>query len=223
MQPLTVIFDLDGTLVDTAGDLVATLNIILAGESCAPLSMDLARPLIGHGAKALLEQGLLFNQKAYDATKLAVLTDRFIHYYSAHIADHSTIRPDLLPTLKALQKRNCALGICTNKRTPLAQQLVDALHLGSYFNAVIGSGELPFSKPDPRMLKVAIEETGGTSDKAVMIGDSKTDVDTAHALGVPVIVVDFGYTAIPAHDLGANAVISGWNELIPALADLKIL
>lgn len=219
--PLTVIFDLDGTLVDTAGDLVATLNLMLRDEDCMPLSLEIARPMIGHGARALLEKGLQINHKPYDDTKLALLTERFIQHYSEHIADHSRIRPDLLETLQDLRDKGWRLGICTNKRTPLAKQLVTAMKLSPYFHAVIGSGELAFSKPDPRMLKVAINECSGVVEQSVMVGDSKTDIETARALGVPVIAVDFGYTSIPPHELGADIVISEWKQLTPALQNLK--
>lgn len=220
-RPFTIIFDLDGTLVDTAGDLVATLNFILA-DICPPLPMDVARPLIGHGARALIEKSLQLNSIAYDATRLGLLSERFMQYYSAHIADHSTIHTDLREVLDGFMQDGFNLGICTNKRTPLANQLLQAVKLDHYFSAVIGSGELPFSKPDPRMLEISITESGGAVNHAVLIGDSKTDVDTGRAAKVPVILVDFGYTEVPVHELNANAVISEWRALGPAIEKLEL-
>ncbi len=220
--PLTIIFDLDGTLVDTAGDLVATLNVILSAEKCPAVSMETARPLIGHGARALIEKGLQLCGRTYDDTRLALLTEHFIKYYSEHIADHSVMRPELRDILSGFLKKGFRLGVCTNKRTPLANQLLRALDAERYFHAIIGSGELPFSKPDPRMMEVAVSECGGDMRHTVTIGDSKTDVDTARAAGVPIILVDFGYTSVPARELGADAVISEWSELWPAIESLNL-
>ena len=221
--PFTVIFDLDGTLIDTAGDLTAALNSVLAAEKCAPAPIEVVRPLIGHGARALIEKGLQLNGQAYDDTRLALLTEHFIQYYSAHIADHSVIRHDLRDTLDAFIREGIKLGICTNKRTQLANQLLEAISLEHYFSAVIGSGELPFTKPDPRMLHVTITESGGTVERAIMIGDSKTDVDTARAANVPILLVDFGYTSTPARELGADDVISDWQDLRPLLKKMRLI
>jgi phosphoglycolate phosphatase len=220
-KPFTIIFDLDGTLVDTAADLTATLNVILAEENCASVPLQTTRPLIGKGARALIEKGLQLNNAAYDDTRLALLTERFVQYYSAHIADHSTAHPDLRAALDGFLKQGFKLGVCTNKRTPLAMQLLQAVKLDHYFKAVIGSGELPFSKPDPRMLYVAISECGGAPDRAVLVGDNETDVETARAAKVPIILVDFGYTSVPVRELGADAVISDWAGLWPAIRNLK--
>jgi phosphoglycolate phosphatase len=220
--PFTIIFDLDGTLVDTAADLTATLNVILARENLEPVSLQTARPLIGKGARALIERGLQLNNANYDDTRLALLTEHFVQHYSAHIADHSTVHPDLRAALDDFIKRGIRLGVCTNKRTPLAMQLLQAISLDHYFKAVIGSGELPFSKPDPRMLQVAISESGGDVNQAVLVGDNETDVETARNAKVPIILVDFGYTSVPARELGADAVISDWTRLWPTIEALKV-
>jgi phosphoglycolate phosphatase len=221
--PFTIIFDLDGTLVDTAADLTATLNVVLKKENLQTVSLQTARPLIGKGAKALIEKGLQLNKVSYDETKLALLTEHFIQYYSAHIADHSTVHPDLRAALDEFTRQGVNLGVCTNKRTPLALQLLKAISLDHYFKAIIGSGELPFSKPDPRMLQVAITESEGVVEHAVLVGDNETDVETARNAKVPIILVDFGYTSSPARELGADAVISQWTELEAAIKALKLL
>jgi phosphoglycolate phosphatase len=219
MMPLLV-FDLDGTLVETAGDLVATLNVILAEEGCPPIAVERAREMIGHGARALLERGLVAQGRQVSAEHMDRLTGRFLAHYEANIAVRSHALPGLEQALDELAGAGVAFGVCTNKLEGLAVKLLGELGLLHRFRAVVGGDTLPVRKPDAAPLIETIRRSGGAPGATVMVGDSRTDVDTARAAGVPVIVVDFGYTDIPPEKLGGDRLISRWAELPAAAAAL---
>lgn len=216
----TIVFDLDGTLVDTAPDLMATLNVILAQEGCEPVELADARAMIGMGAKVMLQQGLQARFKAVSAAHLEELYHRFLDHYAANIAVHSRPFPGAVEAMDALAEQGCRLAVCTNKLEGLARRLLDDLGLSERFAAIVGGDTFPFAKPDPRMLLATIARAEGEPTLSVMVGDSATDADTAKAAEVPCVLVDFGYTPVPARDLGANRVISHFDELVGAVAAL---
>ena len=212
-----VIFDLDGTLVDTAPDLTAALNHALGALGRPPVPGVDVRHMVGHGARALLAQGL-----AASGSNVEALIDRgfpiFLEYYEANIADGSRPWPGIVDALDMLAERGVALGICTNKLEALSWALVDALGWRGRFAALIGGDTLPVRKPDPAPLREAIARCGG--GKAAYVGDSITDTDTARAAGIPCVALTFGFSDRPADQLGADALIDHCDQLIGALERL---
>jgi phosphoglycolate phosphatase len=220
LNGVTVVFDLDGTLVETAPDLVATLNMILEQEGVAPLPMAQARTMIGRGARALVAKGFAASGKPIESEALDGLFERFIVHYRAHIADASHPYPGLIGALDALQAAGAILGVCTNKRTDLSVALLKALGLAPYFKAIVGADQAKAPKPDASHLLTAIEAAGGDPARAIMVGDSASDAGTARAAGTPLILVTFGYTETPVEDLGADIVIDAFDQLPGACAEL---
>ncbi len=220
MAFLTVVFDLDGTLIDTAPDLIETLNVVLRNERLPAVAYDEARLMIGGGAKRMLELGLKADGRNASGPELDRMFNEFLKYYSAHIADRSRPFPGLEGALDVLAAKGCKFAVCTNKLESLSRQLLDALDLTSRFEVICGQDTFGTMKPDPEVLRRTIRESGGDIARAVMVGDSATDINTAKAAGVPVVAVDFGYTEIPVHKLGPNRIISEFSALPDAVFDL---
>ncbi len=216
----TVVFDLDGTLVDTAPDLVAVLNGLLIEEGLAPLPLATARPMIGRGARVLIERGFAADGAPLGATRAAVLFDRFIDRYRGRIAQESLPFPGAVDALADLTRAGAALAVCTNKPTDLAVALLEALDLARLFAAIVGPEGAPAAKPDPRHLLATIERAGGRPDRAVMVGDSAADAHAARAAGAPLILVSFGYNETPAAEMAPDILIDTFAELPGACARL---
>ena len=212
----TIVFDLDGTLVETAPDLVGTLNVLLTREGIAPLPLAQARDMIGQGAKALIARGFAAAGAPLSEADLARLFDDFIVHYLAHIADESRPFPGLLDALDILAAEGAILSVCTNKRTDLSLALLDALGLTHRFAAVVGGEAVKAQKPAADHLIAAVERAGGDLKRAVMIGDSASDAGAARAAGVPLVLVSFGYTDVPAAELGADVLIDHFDDLVGA-------
>ncbi|HET9161115.1 MAG TPA: HAD-IA family hydrolase [Caulobacteraceae bacterium] len=217
----TIAFDLDGTLVDTAPDLVSALNQVLDEQGLAPLPLEAARVMVGRGAKHLIEQGYAATGLPLSPDLSPVLFERFIALYRAHIADQSRPFPGVVEALVTLRRAGAELVVCTNKRTDLSIALLDELDLSKHFTAVVGADAAPAAKPDARHLLFAISEVGGNAEHAVMVGDSITDLMAARNAGVPVVITSFGYTDIPASDLGGDLLLDHFDQL-PAAA-LRLL
>jgi phosphoglycolate phosphatase len=215
-----VIFDLDGTLADTAPDLAASLNHALTALGRDTVDPESVRYLIGHGAKALLRKGLAATGKASEA-----MVEKgfpiFLDHYAKHICDGTTVYAGLENALDALSARGVKLAVCTNKLEALAVKLIDALGWTGRFDAVVGGDTLGVRKPDPAPLLEAIARCGG--GRAVFVGDSITDADTARAAHIPLVAVSFGFSDRPADQLGADIVIDHYDELLPALERLSAL
>ena len=220
MRGRTIVFDLDGTLVDTAPDLAATLNTVLAREGIAPIPYATVRPMIGGGARRMLERGLRERGSSTAKADLDRLFDEFIGHYAIHLADQSRPYPGLVDALDRLAAKGCRLAVCTNKLEWLSVRLLDTLGLAARFAAICGQDTFGVPKPDPQMLRLTIAKAGGGSDAAVMVGDSATDVDTARAAGIPVVAVDFGYSEIPIAQLKPDRIISHFDDLPEAVAVL---
>lgn len=216
----TVAFDLDGTLVDTAPDLVGTLNWLLRAEGIAPLPLAQARPLIGHGARRLIERGFAAAGAPLEAERLAELFDRFIARYVEHIADESRPFPGCVAALEALAGAGATLAVCTNKPTELSITLLRALDMERLFAAIVGPEAAAAPKPDPRHLEAAVAAAGGSMGRALMVGDAATDAGAARAAKAGLILVSFGYTEIPAHELEPDILIHRYEDLPGACARL---
>ena len=220
MPAPTIVFDLDGTLVDTAPDLIDTLNVILARHDVAPVDFDQARSMIGAGVKPLLQRALASKGVQLPSDEIDRLFAEYLEIYAAHIADRSRPFPGLEAALDALAAQGCRLAVCTNKLEWLSVRLLNTLGLSSRFATICGQDTFAMRKPDPDMLRLTIVRAGGDTGHAVMVGDSMTDVATAKAAAVPVIAVDFGYTEIAPAALGADRLISHFDALPAAVMEL---
>jgi phosphoglycolate phosphatase len=175
----TIVFDLDGTLVDSAPDLISTLNLVLAGEGLPPVGYDAARRMIGGGSRRMIERALIAQGRNVPAAELERMFRIFIDHYSAHIADRSRPFPHLESVLQRLAGEGFRLAVCTNKLEWLSRRLLGSLNLSRYFAAICGQDTFGIQKPDPQMLRLTIRRAGGDVQHAVMIGDYTTDVRTA--------------------------------------------
>jgi phosphoglycolate phosphatase len=225
MASPTVVFDLDGTLVDTAPDLIATLNTILGQEGLPPIAFAAARNMVGGGARHMLERGLAAEGRTAAPRDLERLCGEFIAHYADHIADRSRPFPGVEAALDTLAARGCRLAVCTNKLEWLARRLLDALGLTHRFAAICGADTFGVPKPDAAILHGTVARAGGRSDAAVMVGDAVTDVAVARAAGIGVIAVDFGYSETPVAELRPDRIVSSFEHLPEAvfalLADQK--
>lgn len=216
-----VIFDLDGTLVDTLPDLHVALNRVLEEEGLQTLDPTETRLMIGGGARNLIELAFQKRQIAAQDTRIEEGFDRFLEYYGAEPTVHSRPYPGVLEALISLSARGTALGVCTNKPQDMTEQVLQGLKLAHFFgDAVIGGDALSIRKPDAGHLLAVVEKTGRPPEKTFMVGDSETDVGAARNAGIPVVAVDFGYTALKPEELKADIVISHFDELLPALTSL---
>src|SRR5438270_8594218 len=216
----TVVFDLDGTLVDTAPDLISALNFILSREGLPAVPLKSARNMIGAGARKLLERGLEVDGRHVGPGDLDRLTNDFIDRYAAHIADESRPFEGLEDALDDLSARGCRFAVCTNKLEWLSKLLLDELGLSSRFSAICGADTFGVSKPDPAILQQTVARAGGRLASTVMVGDAGTDVGVARRANVPVIGVDFGYTDVPMADLKPDRLIGHMSELPAAVESL---
>jgi phosphoglycolate phosphatase len=212
----TIIFDLDGTLVDTAPDLLAALNIVLAGAGHRTVAPAELRSLVGFGVRRLFERAFEVTGTKISEAKMAEYHDEFLNYYRANIARESRLFPAVSDTLDSLARDGALLGVCTNKPHDLTGLLLDQLDLTRRFGSVIGAGLAPYNKPDPRHVLDVVAALKGDAKRAVMVGDSAVDVDAAKAAGIPVIVLTYGYTNVPAGALGADALTGDFAD-VPAL------
>ena len=218
--PPIAVFDLDGTLADTAPDLIATLNVIMREEGLAEVPLDKARDMIGAGSRAMIERGFELARKELTPEHSEELFRKFLAIYADNLCVGSRLFDDLEPALDGLAAAGYTLAVCTNKVELHSRRLLEQLGIAERFAAICGRDTFPWYKPDARHLTMTIEQAGGDPARAVMVGDSKTDIDTAKAAGIPVVAVPFGYTDVPVTELGPNVVIQGYSELIAAIAAL---
>jgi len=217
MAVLTVVFDLDGTLVDTAPDLIETLNVVFTRDGLPPLDYAAARDMIGGGARRMIESALKLQGRVLAEGVVDRLFADFVVHYGAHVADRSQPFPGLDAALDRLAPRGCQFAVCTNKLESLSRLLLEALGLSRRFAAICGQDTFGMQKPDPEILRRTIRAAGGALQRAVMVGDSGTDIATARAAGVPVVAVDFGYSETPVRELGPDRVISHFDQLADAV------
>jgi phosphoglycolate phosphatase len=218
----TIVFDLDGTLVDTAPDLINALNFILAREGLPPVPLHSARHMIGAGARRLIERGLELDGRSLGLDDVTRLTGDFIDYYAAHIADVSRPFEGLEDALDDLSARGYRFAVCTNKLEWLSKLLLDQLGLSSRFSAICGADTFGVSKPDPAILRQTIARAGGELSSSIMVGDAGPDIGVARRAGIPVICVEFGYTEVPIADLKPDRLINHMRELPAAVEGLML-
>lgn len=215
-----VVFDLDGTLVDTAPDLISALNWVLDREGLPPVPIEAARKMIGQGARRLIERGLELEGREMGMADVTRLTTDFIDHYAAHIADASRPFDGLIEALDELEAAGYRFAVCTNKLEWLSKLLIEQLGLSSRFQAICGADTFGVSKPDPVILQQTVARAGGSMSAVVMVGDAGPDIGVARRAGIPVIGVEFGYTEIPIAELKPDLVIGHFRELPPAVAKL---
>jgi phosphoglycolate phosphatase len=220
MNGATIIFDLDGAIVDTAPDLLHATNHVLERHGLPPVDASVIRPVVGSGARWMIEAALAANGHRANPSELNDYVDEFVVYYSDNIAVSSRPYPGLEDALSSLKERGARLGVCTNKRTALARKLLAELNLAPYFEAVVGGDSLAVRKPNPEHLLQTIREVGGDQETAIMVGDSGVDIEAARAAGTPVIGVSFGYSPAPIEELRPDRVIHHFSELETAAASL---
>ena len=218
MAMRTIVFDLDGTLVDTAPDLIGSLNVLFARERLAPVTLDEGRGMIGGGVRRLIERALSLQGRTFTAAEIDALIADYVTHYAEHIADNSRPFPGVEAALDVLAARGDRFAVCTNKLAWLSVRLLDRLGLSARFVAICGRDTFAIGKPDPEILRRTIQAAGGDLAGSIMVGDSATDISTARAAGVPVVAVDFGYTEVPVAELDPDRVISHFDAL-PAAVD----
>ena len=221
LEGWTIAFDLDGTLVDSAPDLIGTLNRMLAPRGYPPVPLSSARHLVGHGARALLRHGFAEAWAVWDETAEPELFELFIDDYVAHIADESRPFEGVIATLDHLSARGALLCVATNKRTDLAEALIGALDLTRHFAVIAGPDRVSARKPDGAHVREAVQLAGGDPARAIMVGDATTDTGSARAAGVPCVVAAFGYNDAPLAELGGDAVIQCFADLVGAIDRLR--
>jgi phosphoglycolate phosphatase len=216
----TLVFDLDGTLVDTAPDLIAALNFVLDREGLPPVPLHSARNMIGAGARRLIERALEREGRAASFADMNRMTVDFIDFYAAHIADASRPFEGLEGALEELSSHGFRFAVCTNKLEWLSKRLLDQLGLSARFAAICGGDTFGVAKPDPDILRQTVARAGGRLEATVMVGDAGTDIGVARRAGVPVIGVSFGYTDEPNAELKPDRLIHHLRELPDAVRAL---
>src|ERR1700732_3778098 len=218
----TVVFDLDGTLVDTAPDLISALNFVLDREGLPPVPLKSARMLIGAGVRKLLERGLEVDGRHASVEDITRLTDDFIEYYAAHIADASRPFDGLESALDDLEAKGYRFAVCTNKLEWLSKLLLDRLGMSARFAAICGADTFGVAKPDPAILQQTVARAGGQLSTTIMVGDAGPDIGVARRAGIPVIGVEFGYSDVPIADLKPDRLIGHMSELPAAVEGLML-
>lgn len=219
MPKSAVIFDLDGTLVDTAPDLWGATNHVLATHGRREVSLDDVYEMVGMGAKTLIERGFERTGEPARADMIDILFRQFIDHYAANITARSKPYPGVLALLDELQSRGIGLAVCTNKMERLSVKLINELGMDHYFAGVIGPDTTGVAKPDPRPLDAAIKAAGSARSHAVMIGDSATDIRTAQAASIPIVAVSFGYTDTHVSAFNPDHVVDHFDEMLPILEE----
>ena len=218
LEGWTIAFDLDGTLVDSAPDLIGTLNRLLVREGLPPRPLEAARHLVGHGAMALLKDGFAEAGAEWKDDSGKALFDDFISDYISNIAVETRPFPSCIDVLERLSERGAKLCVATNKRTDLSLALLDALELTNHFDAIVGPDAVSAKKPNGAHIREAVLKAGGDPAKTVMVGDSTTDTGAAKNAGVPCILVSFGYSDVPLAEMGGDITIDHYDDFDAALA-----
>jgi phosphoglycolate phosphatase len=214
-----VVFDLDGTLIDTAPDLIASLNHTIAVLDLPPLGFEDLTHLVGHGARAMIERACALRGYPLSPDAIAPLLERFIAFYTDTMPGDSRPFPGIIAAMNTLKAAGFGLAVCTNKMESLALTLLKRLSLEDYFDAVTGGDTFAVRKPDALHLVGTVERAGGNLSRSVMIGDSLNDILVARNAGVPSIAVPFGYSDVAVETLGPSRVIAHFDELTPALVE----
>jgi phosphoglycolate phosphatase len=220
--PQAIVFDLDGTLIDSAPDIAHALNAATGKRGLAPFPLDEVKAMIGGGVPQLVERALV--ARGFPRTELMQLVDDFLALYRENLTTRTLVYDGARELLQQLHGEGRRLGICTNKNHELTLAILDQLDLAQYFGAVFGEREGKARKPDAAPLLETLAELGASPKEALMAGDSEADVACARNANIPVVVVSFGYSKVAPEALGADAVISALADLpsrFPALNGQK--
>ena len=215
MQPSLVVFDLDGTLIDSAPDMHRAVNRMLADQGCAPLSLTDIRSMVGDGAAALIARALAARH-CINADPTQALA-QFLEYYEAEPTAVTRTFPGVPETLKRLQTSGLTLAVCTNKPTGITNTILERLAIDQFFVRVVGGDSLPFRKPDPRALLEVIKGFGTPAQATLMVGDSEVDAATAHGANVPFVLMTYGYHRGPIEEISSVATLDHFHELATLL------
>jgi phosphoglycolate phosphatase len=222
MTKRALVFDLDGTLVDTAPDLMRATNHVLATLGRRPVTLEEVRSFVGHGARALIARGCAATGEPVDDRAVETLYQEFVIYYAANIAVDSRPFPGLVAFLERCHAENIVLGVCTNKLESLSIRLLDALGFSRHFKAIVGPDTIGIAKPDPRPYFETLKRMKAEGFASVMIGDSETDILTARAAKVPVVAVPFGYTPKPVADYNPDKLVTHYDDMWDAVSGLFV-
>jgi phosphoglycolate phosphatase len=220
LRDATILFDLDGTMIDTAPDLIHAANHALEAHGMARVETRIIQPAVGYGARAMIRAAMQSLNREPDDAELTVMTESFLAFYAENIMVESRPFPGLTDALDTLTAEGAILAVCTNKREAMAKKLLQGLSLDRYFRAIAGRDTFPKCKPDPAHVLDTVQLAGGEASRAVMIGDSSADSLAAQAAGVPFIAVSFGYGESPVEVLKPDAVIHHLKDLVPAVRGL---
>src|SRR5712664_3415992 len=216
----TIIYDLDGTLIDSAKDMQMAVSHVLADHGLQPVSEDDVRIFMGQGSKITMGKAFAKNGKSLDDTALSAVTREFVRYYEADPVSHTTAFDGVAEVVARFDRLGLKQGVCTNKFENPSRMILQHLKLMPPIADVAGADTFTVRKPDPGHILQLIDKLGGTRARAVMIGDSIHDVEAAHGGGLPAVLVSWGYTARPASELGADAVIDRFGALPQALEQI---
>lgn len=219
MQDATIIFDVDGTMIDTAPDLVSATNFVLAGHGLPPAPAEIIQREVSGGAKTMIRAAMASHGPAPSEDELIPMVEKFVDFYRDNISTNSRAFPYFIEAAERLLAQGAILAVCTNKREDLARKLLKELQLEHYFSALAGGDTFTVRKPHAAHLLGTIAAAGGNPARSVMIGDSLADAGAARGAGVPFIAVSFGYGE-PPESLGADIVIDSFAELVEAVERL---
>ncbi|MDA7947562.1 MAG: phosphoglycolate phosphatase [Hyphomicrobiaceae bacterium] len=211
--PRAILFDLDGTLVHSAPDITDALNILLEQEGIEPFAVEDVTKMIGGGVSLLLERALIAREEERGVDRMTDLFERYVELYVPRAARLTRLFPGVREVLEHHHGNDVALGVCTNKPEAVSRSILEALEVAHLFGAVVGGDTLPVKKPDPAPLLAALKDLACEPAHALMIGDSAADADAAKAAGMPVILVTFGYTRTPVHELESLGIVDHFDEL----------
>jgi phosphoglycolate phosphatase len=220
LQGATVVFDLDGTMIDTAPDLIHAANHALEKNGMARVATRIIQPAVGYGARAMIRTAMESLGRQPSDEELTRMTEEFVAYYAENILVDSRAFPGLVQAMDELRMGGARLAVCTNKRERLAKKLLAGLELDGYFDFIAGRDTFPVSKPDPEHILQTVRAAGGDPRRSLMVGDSSADGDAAKGAPMPFIAVSFGYGESPVDVLKPDAIIHSFAELVPAVRRL---
>jgi phosphoglycolate phosphatase len=218
--PAAVVFDLDGTIVDSVGDIASSINDLVASRGLAPFSLQTVREFVGNGIEALVERAFRARNVILDSGELKETVRSYEMIYGARLTETTTIYDGVVDVISELRAHGVGIGVCTNKMEKMAQRVVEGLGLGQHVDVVIGARDGRPQKPSPVPLRAALDLLGAAAEDSVMVGDSTADVQCARAAGTAMIGVSFGYSRIPMRELGADVTIDSYAEFSMACASL---
>lgn len=216
----TVLYDLDGTLIDSAKDMQMAVSRVLADHRLPPVTEDDVRIFMGQGSKITMGKAFTKNGVTLDDAALSAVTREFVRYYEADPVRYTTAFDGVAGVVARFAGLGLKQGVCTNKFEKPSRMILEGLKLMPPITDVAGADTFPVRKPDPKHILLLLERMGGTPERTVMIGDSIHDVEAAHGAGLPAVLVSWGYTIKPASELGAEAVIQRFDDLPEALAEI---